>query len=59
MGVTLGSDVSFDICGIFFGNCGGVTHWRIFAISMNVFTVVCPYVRDGIVGFGACNMAMI
>ena len=59
VGATLGSDLLFDICGISFKNCGGATCWMMVAISINSFTVVFPYVRDGIVDFCACNMVMM
>ena len=58
-GVTLGYDASFDIGDMLFGNCDGSTHWRMVAISINVFTVVSLYVRDRAGDFGDCNIAMM
>ena len=51
-GVTLGSDAPFGICGISFGNAGGVIRCKIVAISTNAFVVSSPYVSDGIGDFG-------
>ena len=59
VGVTLGSDASFYIGGMFFGNFGGATRWRIVAISINSFSIVSPYMMDGIGDFGDFNMAIM